>query len=400
MATCSSSTFTSRRRITLVLLTVGLGVGGTERHVVELASRLDGHAFDVTVCSLKPGGRLAEELRSRGVRVVTFGGTSKLDARVLFRLWRFLRRERPQVIQAFLIFANVAARIVGRLCKGVRIISSYHDEMVDEGWLIRMVDRLTVKWTDAIVCCSEAVRRSVSSRIGGESDQYSTIYFGVDTVKFSGAAAVTRAEAGLREAHPVVGTVCRLVEPKKGLSVLLDAVACMKRRSLTPECQLLIIGDGPARESLQAMSKDLNIAGSVVFAGMRHDVHRLLPLLSVFVLPSLYEGFGIAILEAMAAGVPVVATRVGGIPEFVIHEDTGLLVTPGDPEELAAAIHMLLASPEQAEGMGRRARAHVRKKFHIDSIVRQHERLYEACLNRRVDTVPRLMKRHSTLPIQ
>jgi glycosyltransferase involved in cell wall biosynthesis len=383
----------------VMLLAVGLGVGGTETHILELASRIDRSKYDVTVGSLKPGGRLADELRSRGVRVVSFDGMGKLDARVLFRLWRFLRRERPDVIQAFLMYANVAARIVGRLFTGVRVISSYHDEVVAEGWLIRMVDRLTVKWTHAIVCCSEAVRRSVSSCIGGAADQYSTIYFGVDTSKFVRANTAARAEVGLLEGVPVIGTVCRLIEPKKGLSVLLSAVAHMKRRSLAPECQLLIIGDGPARESLQAMCDRLGISGSVVFAGVHRDIPRLLRLFTVFVLPSLYEGFGIAILEAMAAGVPVVATRVGGIPEFVIHEDTGLLVAPADPEELADAIHGLLASPERAERMGRRAQAVAQMKFGIDSIVRQHERLYEACVNRSVASAPRLSTKHSTLSV-
>jgi glycosyltransferase involved in cell wall biosynthesis len=124
----------------------------------------------------------------------------------------------------------------------------------------------------------------------------------------------------------------------------------------------------------------MGLAPWVVFAGMRRDIPSLLPLMDLFVLPSLYEGFGIAILEAMAAGRPVVATAVGGIPEVVVHGETGLLVPPGDPVALADALHELLAHPERARALGARGRERAREKFRIESIVRQHEALYEACL--------------------
>ena len=363
----------------LILLAVGLGVGGTEAHVLELVSRIDRQRFDVSVCSLKTEGRLAAELRDLGVRVISLGGRGKLDARVLFKLWRLIRRERPDVVHAFLFWANMAARIIGRVLRGPRVISSYHDVMVTECWFSRLVDRLTTGWTDRIVCCSEAVRQSVFAQIGGKETQYITIPFGIDVARFSDAGSAKKAELGLQEGLPVLGTVCRLVEPKKGLGVLLAALAHLRVGSPSPGCQLLIVGEGPAHDNLRVMSERLEIARWVVFAGLRRDIPRLLSLMQIFVLPSLYEGFGIAILEAMAAGRPVVATTVGGIPEFVSHGQTGLLVPPGDPAALAAAIRHLLHHPEQAELIGVQGREHVRGKFGIESIVRQHERLYEAC---------------------
>lgn len=364
----------------LILLAVGLGVGGTEAHILELASRIDRKRFDVMVCSLKPDDRIAAELRARGVRVISLGGAGKLDARVLFRLWKLFRREQPDIVHAFLIWANVTARLLGRVLRGIHIISSYHDEMVSEGWLIRTIDRLTIQWTDAIVCCSEAVRRSVFSQIGGKESQYVTIPFGLDMVPFTDTDTAMKSELGLKEGVPVIGIVCRLVEPKKGLRVLLQAMAYMKKRGVRPECQLLIVGDGPAYQELRALSEQLEIAQWVVFAGMRRDIPRLLPLMQLFVLPSLYEGFGIAILEAMAASRAVVATAVGGIPEFVTHGETGLLVPPGDPIALAAAIESLLTNPEQAAQMGAKGRTRARDKFGIASVVRRHEDVYSACV--------------------
>ena len=364
----------------LILLTVGLGVGGTETHILELASRIDRAKFDVIVCSMKAGGGLAEELRARGVRVVSLGGAGKLDARVLFRLWNLLRSERPDIIQAFLFWANISARLLGRVLRECPVISTYHDEVVSEGWLVRTIDRLTLKWSHTIVCCSEAVRRSVSSQIGGGVAPYVVIPFGLDMHQFSAGNAIERQEVGLKEGGAVIGTVCRLVEPKKGLSVLLAAMAELKRLGGTPGCQLLIVGDGPARATLQKLSERLEITPWVVFAGVRRDIPRVLPVMQAFVLPSLYEGFGISILEAMAMGRPVIATSVGGVPEFVTHDVTGLLVDPGNVSALAGAIKRVLENSAQARLMGLRGQDHVRGKYGIASVVRQHEQVYEACL--------------------
>jgi glycosyltransferase involved in cell wall biosynthesis len=365
----------------LILLTVGLGIGGTETHVLELASRIDRTRFDVTVCSLKAGGSLVEELRTRGIRVVSLEGTGKLDARVLFRFWRLLRKEQPDVIQAFLFWANIAARLLGRLAGAIPVISSYHDEVVSEGWLVRAIDRLTLKWSHTIVCCSEAVRRSVFSRVGGATARCAVIPFGVDMREFNNTDPIaSRCELGLKEGIPVIGTVCRLVEPKKGLSVLLAAMADLKQVGGTPGCQLLIVGDGPARAMLQALSERMAITPWVVFSGIRRDIPRILPVMQAFVLSSLYEGFGISILEAMAAGKPVIATSVGGIPEFVTHDVTGLLIEPGNITALAGAITKVLESPERARQMGLKGQEFVRGKYGIAAVVRQHEQVYEACL--------------------
>jgi glycosyltransferase involved in cell wall biosynthesis len=192
--------------------------------------------------------------------------------------------------------------------------------------------------------------------------------------------AASREELGLRNGGPIVGTVCRLVEPKKGLSVLLQAMAALTRVGDGPGCQLLVVGNGPARESLESLSQQLGLSPWVRFAGTRMDIPRILPLVDVFVLPSLYEGFGIAILEAMAAGKPVVATTVGGIPEFVVPGETGILVEPGNAAALAEAIRSLLGDPEQARQMGIRGRGRVLAGYQISSVIRRHEQVYEACL--------------------
>jgi glycosyltransferase involved in cell wall biosynthesis len=364
------------RPIKLMFLVVGLGVGGTESHLLELASRIDRKKFEVVVVSLKPGGSLVSDLRSRGVRVISLHGKGKMDIRVLFRLREILRTERPDVVQSFLFWANVASRLVRYAGKKVCVISAYHDQVALEGWLNRLIDRVTMRWTNRLVCCSHAVRRSVKSRIGGREEQFVVIPFGVEADRFRGVEARLRHELGLQEGLPIIGTVCRLVEPKKGLRFLLQAVAQLEKEVDGPLCQVLIVGDGPAEERLRVMAQQLGIASRVIFAGVRRDIPQLLPLLDAFV----YEGFGIAILEAMAAGRPVVATTVGGIPEFVTHGETGILVEPGNAAALACAIQIILANPEESLQMGLRGQRHVQENFDIAAVVRRHEEVYEACL--------------------
>jgi glycosyltransferase involved in cell wall biosynthesis len=363
----------------VLLLAVGLDVGGTETHVLELASGVD-RRFNVLVCSLKPLGVLGEELKARGVRVMSLGGRGKYDPRVLWRLWHVFREERPDVVQAFLFWANIAARLIGRLIPQSRIISSYHDEVVSEGWLNRAIDQTTMRWTKYMVCCSQAVRRTVEQRIGGDKEQFVVIPFGVDVNRFRDSEKTMAGSTPLKPGLPVIGTVCRLVEPKKGLKYLLEAVAQLEQEAGKPVCQVLLVGEGPAEQSLRALSERLGISARVGFAGVRRDIPEVLSLMSIFILPSLYEGFGIAILEAMAAGKPVVATMVGGIQEFVLSGQSGFLVPPGDAPALARAIKQLLDEPEKARAMGRQGQEHVKKHYSIESVVRQHEQLYELCL--------------------
>ncbi len=366
----------------VMLLAIGLEVGGTETHVLELASRIDRSRFDIIVCAMKSGGAVAGELQSRGVKVISLDGAGKLDVRVLIRLFKVLQTEQPDVIQAFLFWANVAARACGRILRAFPVISSYHDEVVSEGRLMRLLDRLTLQWTQTIVCCSEAVRRSVDLQIGETGNRCTIIPFGVDVDYLKNAEAATRQELGLREEGLVIGTVCRLVEPKKGLSVLLKAMGELKHRHGKPPCQLLIVGDGPSRSMLEELCERLGLTAWVVFAGTRRDIPRVLHSLDVFVLSSLYEGFGIAILEAMAAGKPVIATHVGGIPEFVVPGETGVLVEPGNSASLADAIEGLLADSEQARHMGIKGQDRAQRQFGISGVVRRHEQVYEACLVR------------------
>jgi glycosyltransferase involved in cell wall biosynthesis len=181
----------------------------------------------------------------------------------------------------------------------------------------------------------------------------------------------------IRSHTPVIGTLARLHE-QKGHSYLLDAVAQLRRE--IPDVKALVVGDGELRPSLEQRTQALRLSDSVIFTGTRRDVPEILALLDVFVLPSLWEGLPIALLEAMAAGLPVVATRVGGVPEVVVDGETGLLVPPRDPDALSEAILTLLQDPDLRQKMGQAGQERVREYFSVERMVEETEALYERLL--------------------
>lgn len=365
-----------------MLLTVGLDIGGTEGQVMELASHLDPSRFTIVVCGLKGEGTISQEMRRRGIRVMTLGGRGKLDVRVLWRLGRVLMQERPDVVHAFLSLANFSCCVMGTLLRIPVLILSYRDLEVWKRWPAILFDRMMVRWAHAATCCSEAVRRFALANFNVPGDRVVTIHNGIDAERFS-RRSVTRRLKTLRDDVTVVGTVCRLEEPKKGLSVLLQAMEHLVKATPPTKCRLMIVGEGPALPQLQRRCVELGISPNVVFAGAHRRVEEILPLMDIFVMPSLYEGFGISLIEAMAARRPVVATEVGGIPEVVTHNQTGLLVPPGDFVTLAAAINRLTCDPALAERLAANGQARVQERFSIRAAAGRYEVLYEALLARR-----------------
>ncbi|MGH7259198.1 MAG: glycosyltransferase [Nitrospiraceae bacterium] len=370
----------SGRRIKVLLLTVGLTIGGTEGQILELASRMDRRRFDVSVCALKGEGPLAQDLRARGVRVIALDGRGTRDILVLYRLLRTISREAPDVVHSFLFMANLASRLAACLLRIPVLLASYRDREIWKSRGAQFLDRLTIGRVDAVTCCSDAVRHFVMARLGRGRDKFVTIYNGVDMARFGAPQTVTRSDVRLRDGLPVIGVVCRLIEPKKGLTVLLDALARLAAPTGIPPCQLLIVGEGPSELLIRRHAERLGLSVWVVFTGLRRDVPQMLGLMDIFVMASRYEGFGIAIIEAMAAARPVVASAAGGIPEIVVPGETGLLVPPGDPEALAVAIGQLLRQPDRAALFGRQGQQRARALFSIDTMVTRHEELYESLI--------------------
>jgi sugar transferase (PEP-CTERM/EpsH1 system associated) len=344
-------------------LTLGLGIGGLERLLVEFARHHDRSRYELHVASLSTLGPLADDIRQAGVTLHALPDRQGRKAAQLVTLIRFLRRLRPDVLHTHNAYSHLYGAVAGRLVRTGGVIHTRHGLALTGGAFESALFRLSCLLSDAVVSVSDELC-SLSRAQGCPAAKSHRIWNGIDTALFQPVD---------KPAQPTLICVGRL-EAVKDLPTLLRALA-LAREDL-PALELLVVGDGSARDPLEDMSRSLGLEKSVSFLGARDDVSELLRRATVFVSSSLSEGVALALLEAMAAGLPAVVTRVGGNVEVVQDGVTGLLVPPGDPGSLAAAIVALLGDPSRAVMMGRAARSRVEEWFDVRRMVRDYERLY------------------------
>jgi glycosyltransferase involved in cell wall biosynthesis len=368
-----------------------LGRGGAERLLVDTARGLDRARYSLDVYTLFEARRdYAPALKELGIREVCLGlpGPRRLPSAAL-RLHALLREHEPDLVHTHLYAANQVGRVAARL-RRLPVLSTYHDAdyepIVCAGnpglsrttqLLLQLLDIASVVLSRArIVAVSDYVAASVQRRLRVPASRTTVIHNGVDTTLFRPdmhERAKTRTQLGLSASRRVLICVGRMT-PQKGQTTLIRAMARV-RRSL-PESQLLLVGEGGSRPDNEALSGRLALTEAISFLGARWDVADLLRASDLLVLPSLHEGFGLVLAEALATGLPVVAARIGPVPEVVTHQTTGLLVPPSDPEALAGAILELLANESRRARMGVRARADAVERFSLPKMVRALEDLY------------------------
>jgi L-malate glycosyltransferase len=365
-----------------VTLLIGqLGLGGTEKQVVLLARGLRDRGVDTTVLVMFSGGPRAEALRAVGVPVIRLGfrrreaGRATLpfvNTAAFLRLVRHLRRSRPDVLHAFLFHSYVIAAPAARLA-GIPVLVAGRRSLGDfkEGRRLHLaIERVATRWTDLLVANALAVAEDTRRQEAVPADKITVVYNGLPDAAFEPAPP-----APLDSGLPVVLCVANL-KTDKGHRHLLEAVARLGERGRP--CTLALAGEGPRRAALERQAVRLGI--DVRFLGARTDVERLLSRADVVVLPSLHEGMSNAVMEAMAAGRPVVATEVGGTGELL--RGRGVLVPPGEPQALADGIELVLADRGFAERIAERARAWSRAHVHVDRMVDEHLRIYRELLER------------------
>lgn len=348
--------------------------GGAERALSSLVMGLDRQRWSPHVFCLGPHGHFADVLQENAIPVHCFNGHGLRSLpRVLWQLIFAFRRLRPALLQTFLFHGNLVGRIAGRLAGIPVIVSGIRVAERRSPWFGR-VDRWTNGLVDHNVCVSQGVAEFSVRETGLPPGKISVIPNGVDFDRFATATAVDLRSLGLDPGAPVVITVARL-EEQKGINDLLQAAVLVLQGE--PASQFLIVGDGRERKQLEALAASLGVATSVRFLGPRGDVPALLKASSVFVLPSLWEGMPNALLEAMAAGLPVVATDVEGSREILGSNESGLLVPPRQPAKLAEAILRLLHETESSSRLVEISQGIVRNKFAENSVVASYVDLYE-----------------------
>jgi sugar transferase (PEP-CTERM/EpsH1 system associated) len=352
------------KRLRVAHVTLGLDVGGQERLLVEMARQRDAVRFDWTVVSLGARGVLAAALDVLGVPIVALEEPTGFRVGLWRRLARLFRAERFDIVHTHddrpLIYGMPAAWWAG---VPWRVHTHHHGRLPGTSWRQRALIRQASRCARHFVCVSDDSARFMREQ-GVTPERLRTIHNGIDLAEF--------AFTGPRDDGPIV-TVARL-SPIKDVANLLRAAVSV--RAAHPSARFEIAGDGPCRGELEQLARDLKLTENVVFRGEVRDIPALLARARLFVLPSQSEGISLTLLEAMARGLPVVATLVGGTPEVVAPGATGLLVPPRDAAALAEAINALFADPERGRRLGQAGRARVENSFDIRTMTRQYETLY------------------------
>ncbi len=360
-----------------------LHMGGVEELIWLIATGLDPARYRVKVCAVEEGGMTADRLRQAGISVTILGRKNYHQPATLRAIATFLRDENVSVLHTHMYFANMAGRWANVLAKVPVVLttaySTYHERKPHQ----RVMEWLWSHSTDRIIAAAETIRDFTARQSWIPLKKFIVIYDGArDAWQEAQANGWTRgsarADLGLDERTRVIGCVARL-DPVKGHDVLINAAALVLKH--LPDAVLVLVGDGPRRAGLEAQVRTLGIERSVRFLGARQDVSRVLPAFDVFCLASsLREGCPLAVLEAMSARLPVVASRIGGIPEEVEEGKTGLLAPPGDAEALASALRRLLENPGEATEMGRQGRERYERLFSPKALIGQLDNLYQELL--------------------
>lgn len=368
--------------IRVCYLITELSIGGAQIATYRLLSGLDRSRFLPSVaCWYNGDGHVAQQIRGLGIDVHDLRMTNKLRVDAFGRLYGWLGEKKPHILHTIMFHSNIPGRVIGRL-RGVPIVISAEQTMRQESNARYRLNRLTARYADVILCVSEQVALAAVNEIGLPQEKVVTIPNGVDWSQFAVLPSKQKARqrAGLPQTGLIVGAVGR-PRPVKGYPFLLaswpDVVASY------PQALLLFVGDGPDRPALQAQAKQLGIWDNVIFWGDRDDIPQLLPALDLLAVPSMQEGLSLVILEAMAAGLPVVATNVGGNPELVRHEQTGLLVPPRDSSALAGAVKRLFGDAAARVELGDAGRKRIEADLTMDKIVEMTETLYEQLVARK-----------------
>ncbi len=360
-------------RPAILLMGDTLNLGGTEGQLVAVACGLDRTRWDVRVSCLRAEGPLRARLEAASVPAWSCGRGSFKSPRVVIAVWklaRYLRAHRICLIHSFDFYSNILGILAARLAGVPIVIASQRDLGDLRPPLQRWIHRMVLRMADHVLVNSEVVAKRVKLHYAVLARRLVVVPNGVDLARFSPPPTPPRRSSGL----VTVGTLANL-RPEKGLVDFAQAAVLVRERCA--EGRFLVWGDGPLRSDLEMLIHRLGLAEAVALRGSTAAPEAALRELDIFVLPSLSEASSNALLEAMATGLPVVATHVGGNPTLVKDEVTGLLVPPGDPAALAKAIIRLIEEPTLAADLGARGRARAWTEFGIDQMLARIEALYD-----------------------
>ncbi|HXC67685.1 MAG TPA: glycosyltransferase family 4 protein [Nitrospiraceae bacterium] len=369
--------------IVLAELAGSAAYGGGERYLELLFDRLDPARYRGLLICPEPGP-FVNRMKERGVDTQLVHLEPLFNPMALWRLTRLLAREQVTILQTHGARANFYGRIAGRLAGVPVIISTVHNSLKDyevrslRRGLYAFLLRVTLPLVQRIICVSDANRYDLIDECPAAKARTQTVYNGVDPSAFPSQPDRTKVRKELDiMPGPVLVVIARLTEAK-GHRYLLEALPGLIET--WPQLCCICVGEGELRDQLKRLAIELNVERSCRFVGTRDDIVDILAAADVVVLPSLSEGFPFVLLEALAMGCPVVASRVNGVPELIENHRTGLLVPARDSGALAAAIREVLCNPTAALKMGAEGRAVVRERFTVDQMVVNTTDIFDAAM--------------------
>jgi len=357
-----------------------LGKGGLENGLVNLIERLDPTRFEHVVCAIRRLGPNAERLQAGGVRVICLGTQASSQFQML-ALARTIREVKPDVVHSR-NWAAIEAVIAGRWVRSCGLVHSEHgleaDTRTKEPWRRYCFRRLAFELADRVLSVSDQLRDLHARRTGFPTRRITVIHNGVDSERFRPDPVVrarVREELGISEKEFCIGCVGNLT-PAKDYRTALNAVDAFDKGC--NDWRLLVIGEGTERPKLEELVKaHSQWSNRVSFLGLSHRVPEFLAAMDVYVLTSVIEGISNSLLEAMACGLPVIATAVGGNPEVIIDWESGLLFPSGDSDRLAEQLLLLRERTDLRLQLAQQARCRVRDEFSIGAMVQKYQEVYE-----------------------
>lgn len=362
---------TIRRVIHLSKMT---GAAGSEGHLLVLLPGLRAHGLDAHLWILvepdNPVQDVANRAQALGIPVERIPIHGHLDPHLWGTLAQRFRAAQPDVVHTHLIHADLYGIPAARRARVPYVVSSRHN---DDAFRRKLPLRLLHRWlwhnTDQGIAISEAIRQFSIDVEGAQPDKIQTVHYGLDPAQViapQNTRARLRDALGLAHDTLLVGSVCRLIE-QKGLVYGLRGFAQIASR--VPDAHYVLAGDGDLRGELEAETQRLGLTDRVHFLGWRSDAYAVFAALDVFLAPSLWEGFGLVFLEAMALSLPVISTTVSAIPEVIVAGETGWLVPPRDADAIAAALREALTQPETRRARGNAGRQRLEQQFTVAAMV-------------------------------
>jgi L-malate glycosyltransferase len=357
------------RKLKLLHLNAGTNLGGTETMILRFLDNVDKNCFQVSVGAFFNNGPLLAEVNKRGFEGIEFKISNKFNTfevlSALAKLYRFLKTEKIDIIHQYGFYTNIFGRIVARMAKIPIVITGLRMEKLGSNGFHSLLERLTANWSDLYISVSERGQELMLKKRWVPKEKVVVVHNGIETDWANGRK--------LNTTLPRIGMIADFNKYKAQQDFVVAASEVLKK---FPETKFVLAGEGKTKKNIVEMITELGLRSNFIFNGYVGDVRKILSELSIFVLATHTEGLPVSIIEAMSFGLPVIASRVGGIPELVEDGVTGILVKSESSEDLARAISELIANSEKANRMGEMGKLKVKKYFTIQPMMQKLESLY------------------------